>query len=71
MPTTTGYTIASHTMFSLFKSNPTKKLQKSYERKLEEAMQAQRKGDIKSYSLLTEQAENILSQIRDIEASSK
>ena len=54
-------------MFGLFKSNPTKKLRKQYDIKLEQAMQAQRKGDIKTYSLLTADAEAIWKQIEAIE----
>lgn len=50
-------------MFSMFKRDPIKKLDKLYERKLEEAMHAQRNGDIKSYAMLTAEAENIKQQI--------
>ncbi|WP_157833217.1 DUF6435 family protein [Oceanospirillum maris] len=50
-------------MFSLFKSDPTKKLKKEYA-----AMLAQRNGDIKSYSFLTEEAEAIYQQITALEA---
>jgi len=46
-------------MFSFFKKDPTKKLQKAYEAKLEQAMHAQRNGDIESYSKITNEAENI------------
>jgi len=54
-------------MFGLFKSNPTKKLRKTYDIKLEQAMHAQRKGDIKTYSMLTAEAESIWKQIEEIE----
>ena len=54
-------------MFGLFKSNPTKKLRKQYDIKLEQAMQAQRKGDITTYSLLTADAEAIWKQIEALE----
>jgi hypothetical protein len=54
-------------MFGLFKSNPTKKLRKQYDIKLEQAMQAQRKGDIKTYSMLTANAEAIWKQIEALE----
>ena len=47
-------------MFSLFKSDPTKKLNKQYSAKLEQAMHAQRNGDIRTYSMLTEQAQIII-----------
>lgn len=51
-------------MFGLFKQDPTKKLQQAYEKKLSDAMQAQRSGDIRQYSLLTEEAEAIFSQLK-------
>lgn len=54
-------------MFGLFKSSPEKqaqKLQQSYEKKLSEAMQAQRNGDIRSYSMLSEEAEKIHQEIK-------
>ncbi|MFY0665192.1 MAG: Lacal_2735 family protein [Natronospirillum sp.] len=53
-------------MFGLFKQNPSKKLQQAYEKKLSEAMQAQRTGDIRKYSLLTEEAEAIFAQIKSL-----
>ena len=55
-------------MFGLFKSDPTKKLRKTYDAKLEQAMHAQRKGDIKTYSMLTAEAEGIWKQIEEIKA---
>lgn len=54
-------------MFGLFKSDPTKKLRKQYDAKLEQAMLAQRKGDIKTYSMLTSEAEGIWKQIESLE----
>lgn len=56
-------------MLSLFKKHPTQKLQKEYEAKLEKAMQAQRGGDIKTYSLLTEEAEAIRAKIDVIQST--
>ena len=53
-------------MFSFFKSDPTKNINKLYEAKLEKAMQAQMNGDIKSYSQLTFEAEEIHKQIKEI-----
>ncbi|MDA0894233.1 MAG: DUF6435 family protein [Proteobacteria bacterium] len=44
-------------MFGLFKSDPKKKLDEQYKALLEQAMQAQRSGDIRKYSELTELAE--------------
>ena len=44
-------------MFGFFKADPKKKLDKEYKTLLEQAMQAQRNGDIRKYSELTELAE--------------
>ncbi len=57
-------------MFSIFKKDPVKKLNKLYEQKLEEAMHAQRNGDIKSYSLITAEAEDIYNEIKSLESKS-
>lgn len=58
-------------MFSIFKKDPIKKLKKSYELKLEQAMNAQRKGDIKAYSYITSEAEIIYKAIQKIESEVK
>ena len=58
-------------MFSIFKSNPLKKLNKRYEEKLEEAMHLQRKGDIKGFSMITEEAEKIAVEIKALESATK
>ena len=58
-------------MFSIFKKDPVKKLNKLYEAKLEEAMHAQRKGDIKSYAMITADAEKIADEIKVIEEANK
>jgi hypothetical protein len=58
-------------MFGLFKSNPTKKMRKTYDMKLEQAMHAQRKGDIKTYSMLTAEAEKLWEEIQSLEADQK
>jgi hypothetical protein len=50
-------------MFSFFKKDPLKEVNKQYLQKLEEAMHAQRNGDIRSYSMLTSEAEDILKKI--------
>ncbi|MDO9518975.1 MAG: DUF6435 family protein [Pseudohongiella sp.] len=57
-------------MFSLFKTNPQKKLQKAYEEKLTEAMQAQRNGDIRGYSALQEEAEAIYAKLEALSKAS-
>ncbi|MBY7669182.1 MULTISPECIES: DUF6435 family protein [Vibrio] len=56
-------------MFSFLKSNPAKKLKKRHSMLLEQAMQAQRKGDIRTYSQLTAEAEEVFKQIQDISPS--
>ena len=58
-------------MFSIFKKDPVKKLNRLYAKKLEEAMLAQRKGDIKLYSMLTVEAETIRAKIVTLQESSK
>ncbi|MEN8616381.1 DUF6435 family protein [Shewanella baltica] len=58
-------------MFSIFKKNPLKKLTQQYNAKLEEAMLAQRKGDIRSYSMLTAEAEQIENQIKVLEKAAQ
>ena len=56
-------------MFSLFKSDPAKKLKKQHAALLEKAMLAQRSGDIRTYSQLTTDAEAIYKQIIELEAA--
>ncbi|MDA9285360.1 DUF6435 family protein [Pseudomonadales bacterium] len=51
-------------MFSFLKADPLKKLNKAYQKKLGEALQAQRNGNIRGYSLLTEEAEAIWAEIQ-------
>ena len=47
----------------LFKRNPTKKLQREYQQKMEAAMQAMRRGDVRENALLYAEAEKIKSEI--------
>ncbi|GIU44152.1 hypothetical protein TUM4438_14710 [Shewanella sairae] len=56
-------------MFSIFKRDPAKKLKKLYFAKLEQAMFAQRNGDIKTYSELTAEADEIDKQISNLNNS--
>ena len=51
-------------MFSFLKADPLKKLNKAYQKKLGEALQAQHNGNIRGYSLLTEEAEAIWVEIQ-------
>lgn len=58
-------------MLSMFKKNPTKKLNKLYLDKLEKAMHAQRNGDIESYSIIATEAEQIRLEIQVLENSTE
>ncbi|WP_149980132.1 DUF6435 family protein [Pseudoalteromonas rhizosphaerae] len=58
-------------MFSFFKKDPTKKLHKQLSMKLEQAMHAQRNGDIRKYSELSFEADQIDKQIIEIEKQNK
>lgn len=56
-------------MFSIFRRDPIKKLNTLYNAKLEKAMHAQRNGDIRSYSMITLEAEEIARQIESLKES--
>jgi len=58
-------------MFSFLKKDPMKKLDKLYEAKLEQAMNAQRNGDIKSYAMITAEAEKIKTQMLELDSTTK
>lgn len=58
-------------MFGIFKSDPRKGLQKDYEKKLAAAMHAQRNGDIRAYSTLTEEAEALYAELQALDKQSK
>lgn len=53
-------------MFGFFKRDPIERIEKEHSAKLEAAMQAQRKGDIRNYALLTEEAEIMYNKIEDL-----
>jgi len=54
-------------MFDFLKTDPKKKLEKEYSQKMEDAMKAQRNGNIDLYAQLTAEAENILRKIELID----
>jgi hypothetical protein len=54
-------------MFNLFKNKNENKLQKEFEKKLAEATEAQRNGNIERYAQLTAEAEELLKKIEQIE----
>lgn len=56
-------------MFGIFQRDPTKKLRKEHAKLSEKAMHAQRRGDIKSYSMLTADAEALWEKIIALEAN--
>lgn len=58
-------------MFGLFKSDPASKLKKQRAHKLEQAMFAQRNGDIRKYSVLTAEAEELYAQIKQLDPEAK
>jgi hypothetical protein len=54
-------------MFSFFKNDPVKQQTKAYHSKLKQAMEAQRNGDIRSYSLITAEAEKLKQEIDQLQ----
>ncbi|TVQ29524.1 MAG: Lacal_2735 family protein [Wenzhouxiangella sp.] len=54
-------------MFGFLKSDPVKKLRKQYDAKLDQALHAQRNGDIKGYAKLTEEANAIWKELEPLE----
>ena len=50
-------------MFGLFGSSPVKKLEKEYNAKLTEAMNAQRSGNIQEYARLNSEAQVIFEKL--------
>ncbi len=58
-------------MFGLFKKDPIKKLEKEYEKLMEEAMQIQRGGDIKAYSAKVAEAEEVMKKIDELRQEQK
>ncbi len=54
-------------MFSLFKKDPIKNLQKQYQAKLEAGMNAQRNGDMRLFAKLTKEAEDIDKEIQRLQ----
>jgi len=58
-------------MFSIFKKDPIKKLNQQLSTKLEEAMNAQRNGDIRTYSQLSFEAQEIEKQLIVLENANK
>ncbi len=55
-------------MFGLFKKNPTKQLEQTYAKLMEEARDIQRSGDLRAYSRKLEEAEEVMKKIEAIRA---
>jgi hypothetical protein len=51
----------------LFRRDPRKKLQQAYDRKLEAAMHAMRRGDVRQNALLTAEAEELNARLDALE----
>ena len=58
-------------MLDFLKKNPLKKMERRYLNMLEEAMQLQRKGDIKGYALKMAEVEALQQQIEEAKEKSK
>ena len=58
-------------MFGLFKKDPIKKLEEQYRKKSEEAITAQRNGDIEGFSQLSFEADELLKQLEKLESENK
>lgn len=58
-------------MFGIFKKDPLKKLKDEYAKKLKEAVDAQRNGNIALFSKLSTEAEEILKKWEELEQSEK
>lgn len=56
-------------MFNFFKRDPLKKLREQYDAKAEQAMLAQRKGDMRLFADLTAEAEELWAQYLQLQQS--
>ena len=55
-------------MFGLFKKDPIAKLQKQYEKLMEQGMHRQRNGDIEGYANLSAEAQKVLDEINRLKS---
>ena len=58
-------------MFNFFKRDPLKKLREQYDAKAEQAMLAQRKGDMRLFADLTAEAEEMWEQYQKLQAATQ
>ncbi|AWL11581.1 hypothetical protein HMF8227_01095 [Saliniradius amylolyticus] len=61
-------TIFEAPMFGLFSANPSKKYRKQLSKLQEQALTAQRNGDIRQYSMLSKDADDLWQKIQQMEA---
>ncbi|GAA5215776.1 DUF6435 family protein [Corallincola platygyrae] len=54
-------------MFQFLRPDPVKRMKKRYNAMLEQAMLAQRRGDIRSYSMISADAEALWGEIRELQ----
>jgi hypothetical protein len=54
-------------MFGLFKKDPVKKLRQQYDQKLEQAMLAQRSGNLRLFADLTAESEALWQQLEQLQ----
>jgi len=55
-------------MFSLFKSDPVKKLKKKRSKILADAVEVQRSGDLKKYARMMDEADQLDKEIEALES---
>lgn len=58
-------------MFNFLKRDPLKKLRQQYDAKAEQAMLAQRKGDMRLFADLTAEAEDLWQQLEKLQAQTR
>ncbi len=58
-------------MFGFFKKDPMKKLRQQYDQKLEQAMLAQRSGNLRLFADLTAESEALWQQVVALEQQQK
>lgn len=62
------FLLTEPSMFSFLKRDPVKKLRQQYDAKAEQAMLAQRKGDMRLFADLTSEAEELWAQLEKLQA---
>ncbi len=58
-------------MFSLFKSDPVKKLKKQLAQKQEQAMLAQRSGDLRKFAAITDESDVLIKEIQRLQSEQR